>query len=151
MLDQGPVSATKLFFYRAHEMATKARRIAVVDDDPGVLRAMRRLLRSANFEVEAYSSGTEFLKAERDAELDCVVLDLHMPQTTGFDVQARLSERGATVPVIIITGDDTPETRARSLSLGAKRYLCKPIDEATLLAAIDSVTGTLRGTEPQGR
>jgi DNA-binding response OmpR family regulator len=64
-----------------------------------------------------------------------------MPQTTGFDVQARLAQRGGTVPVVIITGDDTPEARTRSLSLGAKSYLCKPIDEAALLAAIDSVTG----------
>jgi len=121
-------------------MAAKTRRVAVVDDDPGVLRALRRLLRSANFEVEAYSSGSEFLMADSGSGLDCVVLDLHMPQTTGFDVQTRLSQRGSTVPVVIITGDDTPETRARSLSLGAKCYLCKPIDEAALLAAIDSVS-----------
>ena len=121
--------------------------MAVVDDDPGVLRALRRLLRSANFEVQAYSSGSEFLMAERDAELDCVVLDLHMPQITRFDVQARLSERGDTVPVVIITGDDTPETRARSLALGAKRYLCKPIDEELLLAAIDAVSGSPHNAE----
>jgi len=121
-------------------MSAKARRVAVVDDDPGVLRALRRLLRSANFEVEAYSSGTEFLRAEGDLGLDCVVLDIHMPQTTGFDVQTQLVQRGSSVPVVIITGDDTPEGRARSLSLGAKSYLCKPIDEAALLAAIDAVT-----------
>ena len=123
-------------------MTVKARRVAVVDDDPGVLRALNRLLRSANFDVKAYSSGSEFLMAERDAELECVVLDLHMPQTTGFDVQARLFERGDTVPVVIITGDDTPEARARSLSLGAKSYLCKQIDETALLAAIDSVSSS---------
>lgn len=128
-------------------MAGKTRRIAIVDDDAGVLRGLRRLLRSANFEVEAYSSGSEFLMAERDSELDCVVLDLHMPQTTGFDVQAQLSKRGSSVPVIIITGDDTPDTRARSLSLGAKHYLCKPIDETALLAAIDSVSGSPHNAE----
>jgi len=127
-------------------MAAKTRRVAVVDDDPGVLRALGRLLRSANFEVEAYSSGNQFLLAESDSGLDCVVLDLHMPQTSGFDVQARLSQRGGTVPVVIITGDDTPEARARSLALGAKSYLCKPIDEGALLAAIDAVTGQ-RNTE----
>jgi FixJ family two-component response regulator len=121
-------------------MAARARRVAVVDDDPGVLRGLRRLLRAASFEVEAYSSGAEFLMAEGDAALDCVVLDLHMPETTGFDVQARLCQRGVTVPVIIITGDDSPDARTRSLSLGAKHYLCKPIDEAALLAAIDAVT-----------
>ena len=75
------------------------------------------------------------------SELDCVVLDLHMPQMTGFDVQLRLSERGVTVPVIIITGHDAPEARARALALGAKYYLCKPIDEAALLAAIEAVSG----------
>jgi len=121
--------------------------VAVVDDDPGVLRALRRLLRSADFQVEAYASGAEFLMAEGDSELDCVVLDLHMPQTTGFDVQAQLSQRGRTVPVVIITGDDSPETLARSLSLGAKRCLCKPIDEAALLAAIASVSGAPHNAE----
>ncbi len=122
-------------------MAARARRVAVVDDDPGVLRALQRLLRAADYEVQAYSSGAEFLRGQEDMTLDCLVLDLHMPHTTGFDVQAELSRRGCTVPVVIITGDDTPETRARSLSLGAKRYLCKPIDAAGLLAAIDSVSG----------
>jgi FixJ family two-component response regulator len=119
-------------------MIAKARRVAVVDDDPAVLRALRRLLRSAHFEVEAYESGVAFLVASSDTELDCVVLDLHMPHTTGFDVQRQLSQRPQAVPVIIITGDDTPETRSRALALGARDYLCKPIDEAALLAAIDS-------------
>jgi FixJ family two-component response regulator len=128
-------------------MAGKARRVAVVDDDPGVLRALRRLLSAANFEVEAYSSGSEFLLAARDTELDCVVLDLHMRHTSGFDVQARLTQRGGTVPVVIITGDDTPEARARSLSLGAKSYLCKPIDEVALLAAINSASSGLHNAE----
>jgi len=122
-------------------MLAATRRIAIVDDDPGVLRALRRLLRSANFEVEAFSSGREFLMANADLRLDCVVLDLHMPGTTGFDVQTQLAQRGSDIPIVIITGDDTPEARARSLSLGARRYLCKPIDEAALLATIDSVTG----------
>ena len=121
-------------------MATRTRRVAVVDDDPGVLRALRRLLRAANFEVEAYSSGADFLMATSDAKLDCVVLDLHMPETTGYDVHARLAERAATVPVIIITGHDSPEARARARALGAEHYLCKPIDEAALLAAIDAVS-----------
>ncbi len=122
-------------------MTVRARRVAVVDDDPGVLRALHRLLRSANFEVEAFGSGTEFLMAEGGARLDCIVLDLHMPQMNGFEVQERLSQRGGSVPVVVLTGDDTPEARSRSLALGAKGYLSKPIDEGTLLAAIDSVTG----------
>ncbi len=123
------------------EMAAKTRRVAIVDDDPSVLRGLRRLLRSADFDVETYTSGAAFLMAANDSELDCVVLDLHMPQTTGFDVQTRLAQRGHSVPVVIITGDDTPEARARARALGAKGYLCKPIDETALLSAIDAVTG----------
>jgi FixJ family two-component response regulator len=115
------------------------RRIAVVDDDPGVLRALGRLLRSANFEVAAYSSGREFLGVEDGGGFECVVLDIHMPEITGFDVQRRLSRRGDVVPVVIITSDDTPDARKRALALGAKHYLCKPIDEAVLLDAINSV------------
>ena len=78
------------------------------------------------------------MSAAGGTELDCIVLDLHMPQTTGFDVQVRLVQSGRSVPVVIITGDDTPETRSRALALGASGYLCKPIDEAALLAAIES-------------
>lgn len=66
-------------------MATKTPRIAVVDDDPFVLRGLGRLLRSAGFDVDTYASGAGFLNAGRDDETDCVVLDLHMPQTTGFE------------------------------------------------------------------
>lgn len=123
-------------------MGASTRHIAIVDDDPGVLRALGRLLRSANFEVEAFSSGTEFLLDKKsDIRFDCLVLDLHMPGATGFDVQVRLAQRGNKVPIVIITGHDSPEARARSLALGAKRFLCKPVDEAALLATIDSVSG----------
>ena len=83
-------------------MATKTPRIAVVDDDPFVLRGLRRLLRSAGFEVDTYASGAAFLNAGGDDEPDCVVLDLHMPQTTGFEVQAQLVKRGRSTPVRVM-------------------------------------------------
>ena len=118
------------------QMATKASRIAVVDDDPFVLRGLGRLLRSAGFDVSTYDSGAAFLNAEIDSEPDCVVLDLHMPQTTGFEVQIQLAKRARGTPVIVITGDDTPEAQSRALRLGAKGYFGKPVDEKTLLAAI---------------
>ncbi len=118
-------------------MATKTPRIAVVDDDPLVLRGLGRLLRSAGLDVETYASGAAFLNAGSDGEPDCVVLDLHMPQTTGFEVQAQLVQRGRSTPVIVITGDDNPEAQSRALRLGAKGYFGKPVDDKALLAAID--------------
>ncbi len=117
-------------------MATKTPRIAVVDDDPFVLRGLGRLLRSAGFDVDTYASGAAFLNCCGDDEPDCVVLDLNMPQITGFEVQAQLANRGQSTPVIVITGDDNPEAELRALRLGAKSYFGKPVDDKALLAAI---------------
>jgi len=72
---------------------------------------------------------------------DCVVLDLHMPGISGFDVQAALAATHAGVPVVVITGHDTPQSRQRALQLGAKAYLCKPVDDDTLLPAIVAALG----------
>ena len=125
-------------------MVTKTPRIAVVDDDPFVLRGLGRLLRSAGFEVDTYASGAAFLNAGGDDEPDCVVLDLHMPQTTGFEVQAQLVKRGRGTPVIVITGDDNPEAQSRALRLGAKGFFGKPVDGEALLETIDAAIATRR-------
>ncbi len=125
-------------------MATKTPRIAVVDDDAFVLRGLRRLLRSAGFEVDTYASGAAFLNAGGDDEPDCVVLDLHMPQATGFEVQAQLVKRGRSTPVIVITGGDNPEAQSRALRLGAKGYFGKPVDGEALLETIDAAITTRR-------
>ena len=117
-------------------MAIRTPRFAVVDDDPFVLRGLRRLLRSAGFDVDTYASGAAFLNSGGDDEPDCVVLDLHMPQTSGFEVQAQLLRRGRSTPVIVITGGDNPEAQSRALRLGAKDYFGKPVDGEALLAAI---------------
>jgi FixJ family two-component response regulator len=111
-------------------------RIAVVDDEEPVRKALQRLLRSAGMDVETFPCGLEFVESMRTHQPDCLVLDLHMPQLNGFEVQARLALSGARLPVVVITGHDTPESRARALAGGAAAYLLKPVDEKTLLDAI---------------
>jgi FixJ family two-component response regulator len=110
--------------------------IAVVDDEEPIRKALTRLLRSAGMDTVAFASGTEFLEAVGDRRPDCVVLDLHMPLLNGFDVQARLEESIAPVPVVIITGHDSVETRDRALAGRPVAYLRKPVDDQTLLDAI---------------
>ena len=110
--------------------------IAVVDDEEAVRTALRRLLRSASLDVETFSSGAEFLESVKEHQPDCVVLDLHMPQVNGFAVQARLAEVGSRVPIVIITGHDSSESRERALAGGAAAYLRKPVDDRALLEAI---------------
>ena len=112
--------------------------VAIVDDDLDVRRALRRLIGSAGFAVETFASGAEFLQSLENHEPACVVLDLHMPELSGFDVQTQVAQTHAGVPVVILTGHDTPEARARSLGGGAVAYLCKPVDDETLLAAINA-------------
>jgi len=115
--------------------------LAVVDDDADVRVALTRLVSSAGFAVETFASGEEFLRSIEDHEPACVVLDLHMPEMSGFDVQGALASGHATVPVIIMTGHDTSEARARAIQLGAKAYLCKPVNDDALLAAIGAAMG----------
>jgi FixJ family two-component response regulator len=111
--------------------------IAVVDDEEAVRIAIRRLLRSASMNAETHSSGAEFLESLKEHQPDCVVLDLHMPQVDGFAVQARLAATGSRVPVVVITGRDSPGSRERALAGGAAAYLRKPVDDQALLEAIN--------------
>lgn len=74
--------------------------------------------------------------------IDCVILDLHLPGMSGFEVQEALTERGASVPVVVLTGNDTPANRARSLANGAYAYLCKPVDDKVLLEALRPLTSS---------
>ena len=89
--------------------------VAIVDDEQSVRKALERLLRSAGYSVEAFGSGNEFLDSIRMRKPDCVVLDLHMPEMDGFEVQTQLVERGARVPVVVITGHDSPKNHERAL------------------------------------
>ena len=112
--------------------------VAVVDDDSEVRVALMRLLSSAGFSTESFASGAEFVKSidEQVHAPGYVVLDLHMPELSGFEVQQRLLERHPGMRVVVITGHDTAEARARALNLGARAYLPKPVAAEALLLAI---------------
>jgi two-component system, LuxR family, response regulator FixJ len=117
-------------------------RIAVVDDEEPVRKALMRLMRSAGLSVETFGSGAEFLESLDTRLPDCVVLDLHMPHMNGFKVQAHLAQKNAALPVIIITGHDLPNARERALAGGASAFLRKPVHDHTLLDAIFAATST---------
>jgi FixJ family two-component response regulator len=122
-------------------MTDDAPLLAVVDDDADVRVALTRLVSSAGFAVETFGSGAEFLRSLDDHEPDCLVLDLHMPVMSGFDVQGALARGHPGIPVIVITGHHTPESHARALQLGAKSYLRKPVNDSVLLEAIGLAVG----------
>ena len=112
-------------------MPSRAPVVAIVDDEPGVRRALGRLLSLSGYEARPFATGSEFL--EHLDGIDCVILDLHLPGMSGFDVQKALAIRDASMPVVVLTGNDTPANRARSLAAGARAYLTKPVDDEELL------------------
>ena len=119
--------------------------IAIVDDEKSVCKALQRLLRSAGIDAVAFSSGEEFLEWLRTHSADCVVLDLHMPRVTGFDVLARMAASGVNVPVIIVTGHDSPEAYDRAMAAGATTYLRKPVNDEALLDAVHAAVSEKGG------
>ena len=110
--------------------------IAIVDDDASVRRALGRLLAAAGFGTVAFASGQAFLDSLATTWPDCVVLDLQMPELNGLDVLAALARASLAVKVIMITGHDNPESRARALDAGVLACLAKPLDEVTFLRTI---------------
>jgi FixJ family two-component response regulator len=110
--------------------------VAVVDDEEPVRRALERLFRSAGLEAETFASGEAMLEDLSRREPDCVVLDLHMPGMSGFEVQRLLAERARRIPVVVLTGQDSRESFERATSAGASAYLRKPVDGQMLLAAV---------------
>jgi FixJ family two-component response regulator len=110
--------------------------VAVVDDEEPIRRALERLFRSAGLETETFASGAAMLEDLARREPDCVVLDLHMPGMSGFELQGLLAQRARRIPVVVLTGQDTPETFARATAGGASAYLRKPVDGDALLAAV---------------
>ena len=110
--------------------------IAIVDDEESICRALKRLMLSAGLDVEAFTSGAGFFDFLKTKSPDCLVLDLHMPGMSGFDVQSQLAQLGNKLPVVTITGHDSPEAQQRVMDAGASAYLRKPVNDHVLLEAI---------------
>ena len=110
--------------------------VAILDDEPEMRKALRRLLTCRGFRVEEYGCGEDLLAAFGTHPLDYLLLDLHMPGINGFDVLEAFHSRQSSVPVIVITAHDEPGTAERVRALGASAYLKKPVDRDTLFAAI---------------
>ena len=115
--------------------------IAVLDDEPKMRKALRRLLSTHGFRLEDYKRGDDFLDALPSHPADCLVLDLHMPEVSGYEVLAALAALPVPTPVVVITGHGDPDTAERVFALGASAYLTKPVDESELLKAIREACG----------
>jgi FixJ family two-component response regulator len=108
-------------------------RLAIVDDDASVRRALIRLARSMGLEPTAYASGEELLEGAAKSLPDAVLLDLHLPGTRGPDLLAALRAQGIGAPVVVMTGLDRPGARQLCLDAGAVAFIAKPVTRADLV------------------
>jgi len=111
--------------------------IYLVDDDPGVLKALSRLLRARDYEVKPYSSPQLFLAEHDVAVPGCAVLDVAMPGLDGLELQRVLTaSAGSHRPVVFITGKGDIPTSVRAMKAGAIDFLTKPVNDTDLFEAI---------------
>jgi len=107
--------------------------VFIVDDDAPVRDGLKLLLRSVGHRVETYGSAQEFLDAYADDRPGCLVLDVRMPGMSGLDLQERLNERRAILPIIFITGHGDVPMAVEALQAGALDFLQKPFRDQELL------------------
>ena len=110
--------------------------IYVVDDDGDVRRSLHQVLTVDGFAVTSFDSAT-FLSAAPGLPLGCILLEVRRPEINGLELQERLVARGATLPLVIMTGHGDVPIAVRAMKAGAVDVIEKPYSDGDLLRAID--------------
>jgi two-component system response regulator FixJ len=110
--------------------------VLVVDDDPSVLRSLKRLISASGFDVKTFGTPSELLASEIPKSNACMVVDVDMPEMTGTEMCEVLKGSGRCLPTILITGRTDAGTRSLAAQSGAVAVLFKPFEEEPLLDAI---------------
>ncbi|MBB6055121.1 response regulator transcription factor [Tolumonas osonensis] len=113
-------------------------RVAIVDDDSSVRKAIARLLRTAELEILVCASAQEYLEQYDPDVPGCLVLDVNMPGIGGLELQDVLTTKGVVSPIIFLSGQATVHDSVQALKHGAVEFLTKPVDEDELLKAVFS-------------
>jgi two-component system OmpR family response regulator len=114
-------------------------RVLVVDDEPNIAELVSTALRYEGFDVATAADGAQALARVRAFAPDLVVLDVMLPDTNGFELQARIRADGQRVPVLFLTARDAVEDRVRGLTLGADDYMTKPFSLEELVARVHAI------------
>ena len=125
------------------------KRILVVEDDPAVQRALRRLFESEDFTVEITSDGRSGLVAFRSAPPCAVVLDLRLPGLPGNDVCREIKKEAPTLPVIVLSAKTDVTDKVLLLETGADDYITKPFSPRKLVERINAILGQASSQQMQ--
>lgn len=111
--------------------------IAIVDDDPSVLKALAWVLKARGFRTRTYTSARAFAVGLPNELPECLILDLQMPDMDGIELQRHLARKGIKIPTIVITAQDEAHLRKACKSLGVVAFLLKPFEDTSLLVAVE--------------
>lgn len=120
-------------------LGTVSPRVLVVDDEPGVRRALERGLRAEGMDVRTAGDGPSALRAALTGSFDAVLLDILLPGLSGYRVLERLRAAGVQTPVLLVSAKDGEVDQADGLDLGADGYLVKPFSFLVLVAQLRAV------------
>lgn len=115
---------------------TEPATVHLVDDDPGVRRALKRLLAAAGHACETWESAEAFLARPPSPAPGCAIVDLELPGASGLELQARLADHAEVLPLVFLTGRGDIAASVRAMKGGAVDFLTKPVEAAALLAAV---------------
>jgi len=114
--------------------------VFVVDDDLGMLKGLKRLLRQHGYDSVVFSSAEELQNHDDFDSACCVVLDINLNNESGIELRHRLKAAGISLPVIYITANDSPAIRTAAVESGCIAYLTKPFQAKSLIEPIEKVT-----------
>jgi FixJ family two-component response regulator len=118
--------------------------IAIVDDEPGVRKALARLLSAFGYRVESFASAEEFLSAAPTSKATCLIVDFNLGDVSGLELARRLSKAGFDFPIIFVTGSADDTVRTQCMEFGCVAFLHKPFPEDQLMQAIRKAQSTLQ-------
>jgi FixJ family two-component response regulator len=125
-------------------MATQPRGVIVVDDDPGFLKSVARLLSVHGFEARTFSSAEALLDSDAAMTPTPMLLDIHLGGISGIELRRRLAASRSKCPVIFMTAIEDDATRNEAMQAGCIAYLKKPFAPQLLLDAITKAEGSIR-------
>ena len=120
----------------------KRKAVFVVDDDPGTLRGLKRLLREHGYDSLLFQSAEAFRNHGDFDQALCIVLDINLNDASGIEVRHRLKADGISVPVIYITGNDNDAVRMAAMESGCIAFLTKPFSAKSLIDPIEKASAS---------
>ena len=124
-------------------------KVLIVDDEPSIRDLLTRHLRFEGFRTHAVGNGHDAVDAAEKGEPDIILLDVMLPDMSGFSVTKKIRSMGITAPVLFLTARDETEDKITGLTVGGDDYVTKPFSLAEIVARIQAILRRTKAAESQ--